>query len=1439
MPTDKKPKSKTVGDLLVNPIKFLKLLVFFLILMVQGLTNVFASDRILDFEGERYSVRLEFNKDSKRVTLKYKRKSNWGNYTSYGPLSVETPSQVDIALNMLESLFERQVFATATRDKIKERIHEFKFLSSHECQALHFSPDSDLLSTEAITSLMAEVEKIRLAQNPGGDAFRSLFVREFETSEDGKIQLRMVLDREGNFLKFSFAKENGNLSNFTWSQKEGVINLKNPKGDIILQVDFNNFQKEGGLLIVKHPRKTGVEQATRSYLRFSRAPASSEEDTSWEVKPYTTQHFQNTVIKDGVALTSTMADHTAVIQLNNSEIAFHRFDLEEIKSTRFFSQLGDEDLRKVETYYNQCMGERLSFLFEEQQSTGQDANGKDSEEINLCKRNALLEGISISMEHKLETYQAKGDYLEEVNEALRECLVRHNVGRMNENVFSFDYDALSSITDETMAQVLTDCHGESERKLVRSIARERVFEDPDMKQRMADDRTFELLWTTVSNQLDVECLNVVPAKDISTCLDFSKILSDQNFYLAEISSHLSQLYEGDVQRYGEQRLQMVQNYENCRQEHQSEMTRLIREGLLSGESLDDIKEKELGCAKKTAQSLAMINVEPIFSRALGRSGLDTQKLLTGAEFEESKTHFNDCLVSQMEDEGAVGALIHRLSFYQEACLTESLKPIVEKEVLKDFENLISTFDFLQNDEQRSQSNERMRAKISSKLDEWQEIESLEGLKDELLPDFYGAVLKEHFEAARDNLLGSDEVELASELEEVLERLVSDTSSKPLSLKLKGYFREIVRNSERGDRPKEEYLRVALNEIMKEFHLGLGPILTKKEISAEVLLESDAESYGNIVNEAFSDCLRDYSPNSSVAFKRKYQECEKKRLAKVSLQLTRRKLEQRVASLFPLTSQKANRVLTPVQYLELCYENVDPYNSRTIGEYKKLIEGCERIAELDISYNLSVAKVDGYLPLLSRKGYHDAVTAYCYNIIFHHMDGENFESHIPRVEDVEGSHRSLTEMQQSQRRRSPYSGSLLRYFSKSQISDPEFADSDQKQILGLVKTFAANDELNEEWWGEKLAQCEKGTNDFVLVSFRQFVIESIPALSWTDSEDANEKVMRDFLDFELVQGLLDYKKAFEDQHGQHSSDLGNVVPSERTVNPDLGVTALTNFIQILGGYISRGFVYDEAAMRTELIVFQSELKAFLSWSSRNPEAISIREARDFFSESKLAEHLSMAVVSESTFLKFKQGLQAMEQDELGDFLRVKGCRFVSCLSAGDLQKYRDIEARYDRLENLLKEMTSSYDFRRIIRPESNEGKEIISAIKDTYLMPKILGEEVSPQAEERIMELIGEAILRDNTDGGFAERFAHEAAQFALDKEADRRWGITKWLFYDSKDFDWDTLKKTESGRKAVNYYARQIMLPRLLGKQLSDYYFDVRMDAFRRMITDAQGENSD
>ncbi|MCF8059978.1 MAG: hypothetical protein K9K67_11825 [Bacteriovoracaceae bacterium] len=1398
--------------------KFLKLLRL-LGLSILLSFKVNAWEQLLDYQGAQFQGFLEYDSSLQEVRLNYKRKGNLGRFKIEGPFKINSPTSVDHTVNHFKLFLERQVFGEEEKQIILTRIEEFKYLSSLECQALHFSLQSTS-SQNAISALMQEVEKIRLAQNPGAEAFRSLLVREFGT-EEGKIQLRMVLDREGDFLKFSFAKEQGDLSKLNWSQQEGIIILLNNKGKTILELDLRSFNKDGGLVIVRHPKSIGLENNERSYFRFSK------DNKNWSIHPYTTQHFTETVIRDGVALTSGTADHTPVIQLNGSEIAFARVDLQKIKENKLFSDMETPRLRQIENYYNHCMGERLSFIFEEEKLGFNDETYSDVDQSQTCTRLAETEALYILLEKEVEIRDLPSSSLDDLRDSLKSCLVANGLATIEGDFFSFNYLAYLSATDEDFIEKRDNCFYAAKRELVLQQIKDGIFSGKEIKEQINNERTLILLWETVKRSVENNCLDIVQQESLDICLSHSNILINENLFLTQISTHLSNLYEGDNGLYSQKRTELVDSFQNCRKNSEPKITEAIRTGTLVDEVLREVRDEELKCAQRATLYLSSMNADRTFKNALTRMGLTLSDNSGSVELYES------CIQERMQDENSVTNLISRISYYQETCITQALRPSVSIALQNQFKSLLDKYSFLMNDQNVEDVLQDSQRIIDRELELWTEVDTLSERMSALQLPYFGLVLESHLLTLKDGL-NSDESK--NTFERGLNVLFSDSSSRPLSLKIKKYLRDILKMSEHSHRSAKDYLNVALNDFLKEAHKLAYPLKTTDDITAEVLLVEDAEDMRVRVNEAVTNCIEEYSPNKSEPLSKKFVECEKMRLANVAIELTRRRLERSVSQHFPLSSSKANHILSPIQYLETCFEKMDSHHNSGISEYKTLIAGCVRVAELDVSYNISNAKVDNYGPLLSRRGFQNSVTSYCYNILFNNLSGEG--SLIPRRGEVSGAYRDLRKMQQGQRERAPFEGSLLRYFLEENSIDPDFAESDLRNVEGLVKTFASNSQYSRDWWGEKLAACEKGTDDFINVSFRDYVIESIPSLAFGEGSDTNTQLMRDFFDFELIEGLLAYKKSFEDKVSLARLGAANPVPSERVINPELGVTAMTNFIQILGSFISKGFVYDEEAMKTELIIFQSELKAFLQWSASNPDNISIREAMDFFKESKLAEHLALAVISENTYKKFQLGLNKAKSEELDKLFQSASCPFISCLDDDQKLEHQRILNKYIELESITKEMTASYDFRRIISPESRSGANIISKIKENILMPEILGLGVTATADREVMDMIGEAILKDNTDGGFAERFVEVAAQFSLNKERGQRWGITKFFFFDSKDFDWDTLKQTEAGSRAIDYYARFILLPRFLGERQSEYIVQTRLEQFRRLLTSAQGQNS-
>ncbi len=1259
-----------------------------------------------NFDGSQFKGHLEYNPDSKSVKLFYKRKRNWGDFIPYGPFQVATPTDVDESVASLSEFLKRQLFSEESRRTILNRVEEFKFITSVGCQAVYF--ESVATKEKGIEDL---VEKISLVTKSSdlskvtGEALRSLVLEEFKVNGE-TIQLRMILDGEDNFLKLSFAKPTGDLEGYKVSLNHKGVTLFSPNSQELISVDSRSFDNTKGFLEVNSLETSSVLGHSKTLIKLQK----NQED--WNIDAKGLSAFERTVIKEGVALTSTIAEHESVIQLEDSDVAFSRMDSDKFKELEFLQ--GEADELMVEKYFNICMAEQLSIVL--RRGGMINSEGIQDETINFCHKRAVLESINEKVSNPKKTRQClikkgainsqvgeflvmSGNSLEEMTNKANECWreLKLNPNSISDDVIeriknNENYEAILKIYQ-------SDCDGCSEK--AQSLANYVLLKD--------------FLTLETSQENDRDCFKAESSKEVRTCAF--------EFYLENVVEAL-------VSRVSE------------------ELTSEIIESNNIAEEL------------------------------------------------------SQCLNAHIVDEPSIQSLLDRDSFYRENCYNEALKPYARRKVVNSILGDFSDHGFLfgESEDKLFQDfvGKIVHQNIQSKGIVRFDSQTIERLKNEIvplvLPEFLTLVKEHQLSQLDDNLVIDTIIQknkdtLSHEINLIFERTLRDSSSVTL--------------------------KKNLNAMGQGLLLKRGEVHTRLGLSEKVLIEEEREELGNIVNKDYQGCLSEFSPTQSYPLFRYWLECEKKRLTALALVLAKREYENIVSQSFPLSSPMANDILSPMTFFQRCMERKqrDP----TVGaeEFKNHTYACRRLTEFDLSFNLSLAKQDEYLPLLKDgDDYRDELKA-CYREVLDSIDVVDVDIETGR------ENRSVFALKEALSRRSLYGSSLLSVFVPSLNNEPEFRENDRHNVDALIASFRESDEEQVETWKSKLIECEKKSELDVGSAFREYMIDRLPSLEISEHGEQYEKVMRDFLDAEMVDLILSLK------------DKLNTRGSS--------VLALKNFVDTLSDLIDNGFVYDEGATRTELIVFKNEFKSFLRWAKRNPNGITLEDASDFFKESKLSEHLSLAVLSQKVFENFENGLHEMKQKELGDLYRSAGCRTIesySCLDDNEKITYDRITNKYKRLLEHTKTMTSSYDFRRIMRPDSPHGREVLARIRELYLRPKILGTGVSQRSEEEVMKLVGEEILKDNTEGGFADLFVQEAAQYQLDIEKDKRWAITEFFFFDNKDFDWDTLKKTEAGQRAIAYYSRYIMLPRFLGQKQSRTTLRIRKEQFRRLLTTAQGQNS-
>lgn len=158
--------------------------------------------------------------------------------------------------------------------------------------------------------------------------------------------------------------------------------------------------------------------------------------------------------------------------------------------------------------------------------------------------------------------------------------------------------------------------------------------------------------------------------------------------------------------------------------------------------------------------------------------------------------------------------------------------------------------------------------------------------------------------------------------------------------------------------------------------------------------------------------------------------------------------------------------------------------------------------------------------------------------------------------------------------------------------------------------------------------------------------------------------------------------------------------------------------------------------------------------------------------------------------------------------------------------------------------------------SGAGKRAVERLKREYLRPLLLGQLTDMSIPKELMNDVTDVLVSDTAKGGFVETLFGPIAQAGLNKQRD---GIESGWFAVFKmagagliglnryrDFEWGNrfdpvsqphhLRNTPSGQKAVEYFAENLLKPKLRG-ELTDEAKEEATDGISDLIWDAMGEN--
>ncbi|MCK5883639.1 MAG: hypothetical protein KAG61_08125 [Bacteriovoracaceae bacterium] len=241
----------------------------------------------------------------------------------------------------------------------------------------------------------------------------------------------------------------------------------------------------------------------------------------------------------------------------------------------------------------------------------------------------------------------------------------------------------------------------------------------------------------------------------------------------------------------------------------------------------------------------------------------------------------------------------------------------------------------------------------------------------------------------------------------------------------------------------------------------------------------------------------------------------------------------------------------------------------------------------------------------------------------------------------------------------------------------------------------------------------------------------------------------------------------------------------------GLERLLDFIELSSALIERGFVYDSKAAENALYNFTQDYKRI----SKNHK-FTDEELLQFFSETEIAQIISKGIASsfmtELILTTFTGSLHVFEGED----------------KAG--------------IRELADQLSSPEYFNIFV--SSKEGKRLIDDVKNKILLPSLTKSKIE-DVSDRINRDIALTVFTDVKDYGVSERFT--ALYYSAELEKKNHSYQTKMMILTggltSRDdyvrpieYDWNKLRQTTSGRRAIEQFGRKIIAQALAQSEISD-----------------------
>lgn len=805
-----------------------------------------------------------------------------------------------------------------------------------------------------------------------------------------------------------------------------------------------------------------------------------------------------------------------------------------------------------------------------------------------------------------------------------------------------------------------------------------------------------------------------------------------------------------------------------------------------------------------------------FKREIGLEVIQMSSLLSGRyrqyralastteTIERVEDTLRDCTQQMILDHGAE-YFFSGLNQNMHHCSLELLKEVA----VIQFENIL--YDIVSHFGVNYQDYHYQRS-INSSVEQFRNfsrrVQSLGALEQEIFDSLIEAVgqfiaqvvLIEGDRYLTADVQGFEELNFARTARGEIEVFIAQSSSMPLGIALSNQLQYNTDglNVDQIYRSSQSIIQDFWQHLFK-WHSRLKLRSINRSLTNELVVEN--------LEAEIENCFADIDGMFGLSFQ--IEQCRHLLDWKVSYELKRNEIREKIANHYPYGSAQYSDLKLITSSLTRCYQYFTESRTSFSLTSKQWIEGCENLVDFDLSLQLIQSLSLDYSRFLGARTGFRLYDSYL----------KCLRSSAPGLTKNDRIHNIL----HSQMLSFSPEEIMIHYFNlESQFSDTHLSAA----IIELFTTNRTN----------LITSCEQTFADNVISQMRHFLIGIFPEdrIEGPDSQSYRQ-IMARVLDPELVELFVEFTQI-------HSDDQGHLqFPHWRTdrfiITPLGAQIAFRNLVETLVELISQGIIFDHQALYRELIIFREELKDAFLWLNQSDREVTAEELREFFTSSQVADYLVLADISQIIKRRMLQYLDQMKSHEIALFRSATRYRSLSRLTRRQRERYGEIIEKYRDLEELVELMTQSYDFRRLLRTSQRSGQELLSRLKENYMLPHLFGLNHLSEQERREVDLqVARFVISDDSLGGFAEQFVEHFAVEHLSQRRRDTWAIVRFLFYKRDAFDWSALKQTPSGRQAIRYYANYILLPSMLDVTFSASAQERHQDQFEDLVRQAQRE---